>query len=158
MPEILRTGEQTRHPWPEGMFIQGGKSGVVLVRDGENYRTAFVEAFPRGTFLRGEGPTVADAEDKCWEKYQHIANCPAQPEHGPFERRKYRNGSGFCTQCGSWFSAVLPPLPEDPSREPGPLEKLIVALGAREATDPEDGGIESPEVLHSSMDEPEATA
>lgn len=102
------TTEHTRHPWPEGMFIQGGKSGVVFNNDGSSYRTAFVEAFP-DTFLRGEGATIAEAEDACWAKYQHLISCPAHPQHGPFEARNYTNGAGFCTQCGAWFSKVCEP-------------------------------------------------
>lgn len=106
--EILRTGEQAQHPWPEGMFIQGGKSGVVFTPDGD-YRTAFVEAFPDRVFLRGEGATIADAEDACWARYQTLVNCPAHPEHGPFEAREYTNGVGYCTQCGIRFSGVCDP-------------------------------------------------
>ncbi|MDQ0376564.1 hypothetical protein [Amycolatopsis thermophila] len=125
--EIQRTGELTRHPWPADVFLQGGRSGLVFKGDG-TYRTAFVEAFPAGTFLRGEGATVAEAEDAAWRKYQRLAACPAHPDHGPFERRKYRNGSGFCTHCGTWFSGVLPPLPEDPNRTPSRLEQLLNAV------------------------------
>lgn len=43
MPEIQHTSQQAQHPWPDGMFIQGGKSGVVL-NGPDTYRTAFVEA------------------------------------------------------------------------------------------------------------------
>jgi len=115
--KIENTNAEARYPWPEDMFIQGG-NGVVLARDKPEvlYRTKFVEAFPEGTFLRGEGDTLAEAEDKCWAKYQKIVQCPTHPDHGPFERRHYRNGSGYCIHCGSWFSKVLPPLPEDENK------------------------------------------
>jgi hypothetical protein len=126
--EIGRTGEQTQYPWPEDVFVQGGARGLVISRNG-NYGTAFVEAFPAGTFLRGEGATVAEAETACWEQYQRLVACPAHPEHGPFERRNYRNGAGFCIRCGAWFSHLFPELPDDPDREPGPLESLILRLG-----------------------------
>lgn len=108
MADILRTGQQARHPWPEGILIQGGKSGLAY-RDGKGYTTAFVEVGLDRTFLRGEGKTVAEAEDSCWAKYQRLTACPAHPDHGPFEPRDYTNGAGFCTQCGGWFSGVCEP-------------------------------------------------
>ena len=58
---IEHTNEPMRHPWPADCYVQGGDRGVVLTEDG-SYWTAFVEAFP-GTFIRGEGVTIADAED-----------------------------------------------------------------------------------------------
>ena len=109
MTEILRTGVQTRHPWPEGLFIQGGKKGIPSNPQGDDDWTAFVEVSPPGTFLRGEGKTVAEAEDVCWARYQTMVGCPAHPQHGPFEARSYTNGAGFCTQCGTWFSRVCEP-------------------------------------------------
>lgn len=121
---ITRTDHVTQYPWPDGMFIQGGTSGVVF-RKGEPYRTAFVEAFPVGTFLRGEGKTVAEAEDACWAQYQRLTRCPAHPEHGPFEARDYTNGSGFCTRCGGWFSKVLPEQPELADRRPSLMERAL---------------------------------
>jgi hypothetical protein len=122
---IVRTDHATQYPWPADMFLQGGTRGVVFRGDGEPYRTAFVEAFPPGTFLRGEGRTVAEAEDACWAQYQRIAQCPAHPEHGPFEARGYTNGAGFCTQCGSWFSKVLPEQPEPAGRKPSFMDRVF---------------------------------
>ncbi len=95
---IANTSEPARHPWPEDCLIQGGSRGVVF-REGSPYRTAFVEAFP-GTFLRGEGATITEAEDACWAKYERLAACPH--DQG-FDRRHYVNGSGFCRRCGTWF-------------------------------------------------------
>ena len=122
---ILHTSVAMRHPWPEDCFVQGGKSGVVFQRAGGSYRTAFVEAFPFGTFLRGEGETVEAAEDACWAQCERLMACPAHPDHGPFERRQYRNGSGFCTQCGGWFARVLPPLPDDKDEEASLLGRAL---------------------------------
>lgn len=85
------------------MYVQGGGHGLVLVRGGGNYYTAFVEAFPEGTFLRGQGATITDAETACWAKYQRMLQCPAAPEHGPFNPHTYDNGSGYCIRCGIWF-------------------------------------------------------
>lgn len=48
---------------------------------GESRRTAFVEFFPAaGGFLRGEGATVAEAEQACWASYQRLLCCPANPD------------------------------------------------------------------------------
>lgn len=108
---IDHTDVQARHPWPEGVYVQGGKRGLVVMRSGGgSYRTAFVEAFVTGTFIRGEGPTVEEAEDAAWAKYQKVLDCDGtgQP-HGPFEPRHYDNGAGFCTRCGAWFSGVCEP-------------------------------------------------
>jgi hypothetical protein len=116
---IKNTDFEAQHPWPEGMLVQGGESGIVLRQDAPNYTTAFVEAFPN-TFLRGEGKTLAEAEDKVWAQYERLISCPTYPTHGPFERRHYRNGAGYCTSCGGWFTASvtgfeeLPPEPNAP--------------------------------------------
>lgn len=107
--EITRTGEMAKYPWPGDVMIQGGKKGLVFNRDGSDYFTAFVEAFPPGTFLRGEGASVAEAEEKCWAKYQRYVNCDGGGEHGPYEPRHYENGAGFCVKCGGWFSGVCEP-------------------------------------------------
>lgn len=106
---IAHTDQVARHPWPADVFVQGGSKGVVFVRDGQNYRTAFVEAFPAGTFLRGEGETVADAEDACWAKYVRFTQCDGGGQHGPYEPRHYTNGAGFCSKCGTWFMNVCTP-------------------------------------------------
>lgn len=121
---IANTAQFTHHSWPADCTVQGGDRGVVFSRNNshEPYRTAFVEALVAGTFLRGEGATIADAEDSCWAQYQTLINCK---DHGPYERRHYRNGSGFCTKCGTWFPDVLPELPEDPSHESGLFERIF---------------------------------
>lgn len=126
---IANTSEPMRHPWPADVFVQGGALGVV-VRGGEVYRTAFVEAFP-GTFLRGEGATIAEAEDAAWRQYEVLASCDP---HGPYEARQYRNGAGYCVKCGTWFSKVLPEQPEDPDREPSMLERALTGDNGAAAT------------------------
>jgi hypothetical protein len=129
--KIIRTDHDARHPWPEDTFLQGGSCGVVLAESG-NYRTAFVEAFPKApaTFIRGEGATVPEAEDAAWARWQAIAACPAHPGHGPFEPRGYTNGAGYCTRCGSWFPRVLPPQPDPPDRQPSRLELAVTEPAA----------------------------
>lgn len=130
---IRNTDQPIRYPWPDDFFLQGGSCGLVLA-GAESYTTAFVEGSPKGpptpsqpgTFLRGKGETIADAEDALWAKYQTMANCPG---HGPYERRNYRNGAGYCVNCGTWFSKVFDPLPVDPAGEPSELEALFRATG-----------------------------
>jgi hypothetical protein len=124
---IANTTEPARHPWPEDCFVQGGGRGVVFA-EGKTYRTAFVEAFPAGTFLRGEGATIAEAEDACWAQYERLSGCPH--DQG-FDRRDYVNGSGFCRRCGTWFGAAatgFDPLPEycERSRKPSMLERAFL--------------------------------
>ena len=133
MPDrlIANTREPMRHPWPEDCMVQGGAHGVVFgpgCPDGKPYQTAFVEAFPAGTFLRGEGATIAEAEDACWAKYEVLASCPH--DQG-FDRRDYVNGSGFCRRCGTWFGTDvtgLAPLPEyyQPSERQSLMERAIL--------------------------------
>ncbi len=106
---VKNTDHVSPHDWPDDMLVQGGGDGIVLSRGpGGHYRTAFVEAFPGGTFLRGEGKTVADADDACWAQYQRLNAC----EHGPYEPRNYTNGCGFCVKCGMWFTDVCEPAKE----------------------------------------------
>lgn len=71
------------------------------------YTTAFFEAFPRDprTFLRGEGETVAAAEQAAWEQWQNILACPGHE----FEARGYTNGLGFCRHCNMSQSEAIPP-------------------------------------------------
>lgn len=125
---IRNTTEPVRYDWPADTFIQGGARGVVLGGKDGPYRTAFVEAFPERTFLRGEGPTIADAERACWEKYTALLNCPTYPQHGPWERRQFRNGCAFCGSCGGWFArhtTGLAELPDDEDRQPGLADRLF---------------------------------
>jgi hypothetical protein len=110
---INNTSTEAQQDWPEDVFIQGGEHGVVLGGPDGAYQTAFFEAFPGGTFLRGEGTTLAEAEEKCWKQYQIYSACDGNGPHGPYERRAYTNGAGFCTRCGTWMSKVFEPLPED---------------------------------------------
>lgn len=83
--------------------VQGGATGVVIVRDGPGYTTAFVECFPAGSFLRGQGSTVEEADDACWAKLQAYLRCPGHD----WEPRQYRNGSGICALCSQYGHDVL---------------------------------------------------
>lgn len=107
MKQISNTEETSKYPWPENCYVQGGSKGVVLRKE-DSYTTAFVEAFPKSPdcFIRGEGATIEEADDKCWEKYQEIVNCPRHE----FERRDRKDGYGFCKRCGMGKSKVFEPL------------------------------------------------
>ncbi len=128
---VDNTKEIAQFPWPDDCKIQGGSSGIVFSKTKDTYKTAFFEAFPKNpsTFLRGEGATIAEAEENCWKQYEVMTGCS---HSSGFERRKYRNGSGFCVDCGTWFSNVFPKLPEDPNREPSNFEKAFLDPDAAE--------------------------
>lgn len=91
------------YPW--ACYVQCGDHGVVLANP--SYTTAFFEAFPLApaTFIRGEGPTVGEAEAQAWQRWQRILACP---EH-TFVRGVYTSGAGVCTRCGLFQGAVFPP-------------------------------------------------
>lgn len=100
--------------WPEDCKVQGGDKGIVFDKkaEGGSYRTSFFEAFPRNpdTFIRGEGKSMQEAEQKAWEKYQRYLACPADHEDPDnFERRGYKNGAGFCKECGLFRGKMFEP-------------------------------------------------
>lgn len=125
-----------QHDWPLDCKVQGGESGIVFTKPGAlkealadpvkagemvvgivakevrqpHYRTAYFEAFPEsnghGTFLRGEGKSLQEAEDKAWRQWVRVRDC----EHKEFEARRYENGAGFCKACGMFASNVIPPV------------------------------------------------
>lgn len=114
--------------WPEDCQVQAGGSGIVSETDpfsdplkailtvatghipkgSKSYITAFFEAFPHdpSTFIRGEGATVAEAEQHCWNNYQKILNCTKHE----FERRHYKNGYGVCKHCNLGIAKCFEPL------------------------------------------------
>lgn len=78
---------------------------MVFRRAGGAYTTAFVEVAPTSpkTFVRGEGATLAEAEQAAWDKTQRLLACPSHE----FETRGYTNGAGFCRHCGMFASEVF---------------------------------------------------
>ncbi|ACL42296.1 hypothetical protein Achl_4345 (plasmid) [Pseudarthrobacter chlorophenolicus A6] len=85
------------------VFVQGGTEGLVIVPGGKNYRTAFVECATGNSFIRGEGLTLAEADDACWAKLQAFLECTQHL----WEARGYRNGGGFCKLCGQFGARVF---------------------------------------------------
>lgn len=121
---IDNTPHTAVHPWPDDMHIQGGH-GWASPNTGFHDEFFFeADGGQPGTFLRGTGPFMADAETQAWLAWQRMQECPAAPAHGPFEARSYRNGSGYCTRCGTWFSRVLEPDPEFQAR---PITDMLPA-------------------------------
>lgn len=109
-------------PWDESTFCQCGGNGVVFTAGSleeslsdpkeqietiktvigeetqkKHYRTAFFEAFPKNPncFIRGEGKSVQEAEEKAWDKYQKILNCHTHE----WDRRNRTDGYVFCSKC-----------------------------------------------------------
>lgn len=102
---IAHTQFETQHPWPVDCYIQGGSSGVVFSPKG-TYGTAFVEVMGGPvSFLRGEGATVAEAEDAAWDTYRRYQECPGHE----YEAGRYDNGAGICKLCGAFGSRIFTP-------------------------------------------------
>jgi hypothetical protein len=92
-----------KYDWP--CFVQSGDSGVVFSKEG-GYTTAFFEAFPKEPkcFLRGEGKTIEEAEEDCWQRYQKVLTCDHE-----MDRRNRTDGYAYCKHC-SYASTVFEPL------------------------------------------------
>ncbi len=99
-------------PWPQSCGVQAGGKGLVIDTGAPSgsYTTAFFEAFPAepncDTFIRGEGPTVEEAEAKAFAQYEKFSQCS---HASGFERRSYTNGAGFCKDCGMFKSKAFEP-------------------------------------------------
>lgn len=94
-------------------FVQGGETGVVFSHK-RNYTTAFVEAFPKiegmGTFIRGEGDDVKNAEKQCWEKYQRMIECKPHDWSRNVHGTLRDDGYAQCTKCKMSTSDALSPI------------------------------------------------
>lgn len=93
--------------WPDDCMVQWGSHGAVLCKNKPSYTTAFFEAFPRDpdTFIREEGSTIAEAEEDAFKQFTRFAGC----EHLEYEKRRYKNGCGFCIACGMFKTNVFEP-------------------------------------------------
>lgn len=90
--------------WPEDCTVQWG-NGIIP-------STPFFEAFPKGTFIRGEGPDIAAAERQAFEKYQRDLACAhVWGRHRP-GRETYLNGAAFCRRCGGFRGQMFPEVRE----------------------------------------------
>jgi hypothetical protein len=98
-----------RCEWPGDTLVQWGRSGLVLGR--KPYTTAFFEAFPdesltgSGGFIRGEGATLEEAEDKAFAKFTREIDC-----NHLWGRETYTNGGQLCRHCRAFRSGHIQPL------------------------------------------------
>lgn len=87
-----------RHDWTGDTVVQWGARGIVLGRN--PYNTAFFEAFPDrkvtagGGFIRGEGATIEEAEDKAYARFVKQNACSHL-----WGREHYRNTGQLCRHC-----------------------------------------------------------
>lgn len=88
--------------WPEECMVQWGHGLVPAV--------PFFEAFPAGSFIRGEGDTIADAERDAFAQYQRDMGCRhIWGRHRPGTKdHTYTNGAAFCRKCGGFRSGMFP--------------------------------------------------
>lgn len=96
--EMGHSGEKEYHcqkEWADDVSLQCGSKGVVLKKEG-GYTTAFFEIFISGTYLRGEGKTIEDAETNVYEKYRPMLEC--KDHH--FEQVGRQDRDGVCSHCG----------------------------------------------------------
>ncbi len=72
----------------------------------------FFEAFPTGTFIRGEGGTIAAAELDAFRQYATDQACAHQwgrtRLHANGGLTVYANGAGWCRKCGAYRSQMFP--------------------------------------------------
>ncbi|CDO35036.1 hypothetical protein [Novosphingobium sp. KN65.2] len=86
--------------WPEDCMVQWG-NGLIPA-------TPFFEAFPKGTFIRGEGATIAEAELRAFEQYQRDLACDHVWGRQRPGRDCYTNGAGWCRKCGGFRGSMFP--------------------------------------------------
>jgi hypothetical protein len=99
----LETPYEPSCAWPEDCRVQWGH-GIVPA-------TPFFEAFPAGSFIRGEGATIAEAEAKAFADYQRTIGCDhVWGRHRPGTTTTYTNGAAFCRKCGGFKASMVPPL------------------------------------------------
>ena len=153
MPIIARHHQFDRTPnrrsdyvpacaWPDDCTVQWGANGVVISGN-TTYRTAFFEAFPailkdsgEPGFFRGEGTTVEDAEQDCFEHFRQSSACTHVWGRGFKVRQKltkikngverpklrgetvYTNGGALCRKCGAFCMKFRPVVDLDEWKKP----------------------------------------
>lgn len=91
---------EPRRAWPKDCTVQWGH-GIIPA-------TPFFEAFIPGTFIRGEGETIADAEDRAFERYESEKTCGHIWGRQRPGGQLYTNGAGWCRKCGAFRSGMFP--------------------------------------------------
>lgn len=88
--------------WPEDCTVQWGHGIIPAV--------PFFEAFPKGTFIRGEGADIAEAEQKAFEQYQRALACDHKWGRQRPGGELYTNGAGWCRKCGGFRGRMFKPI------------------------------------------------
>lgn len=80
------------------IHVQGG-NGIVIgwIKGAPTRETAFVECFPEGAFIRGEGATVPEADEDCWAKLRAYLDCPGHQ----WVPNKPTAPAGTCSVCST---------------------------------------------------------
>ena len=88
--------------WPEDCTVQWGHGIIPAV--------PFFEAFIPGTFIRGEGKDIAEAEERAFAQYIKEHGC----DHIWGRQRPggnlYTNGAGWCRRCKAFRTKMFPPI------------------------------------------------
>lgn len=95
--------------WGDDVRVQWGYCGVSINRKEQTVTPvkSFFEAFPpapNNTFLRGEGDSVHDAEDRAFTQYEKMMACPQHE----WDRRGRTDGYAYCKLCGMSQMALEP--------------------------------------------------
>ena len=88
--------------WPDDCTVQWGHGIIPAV--------PFFEAFPPGTFIRGEGATIAEAEQSAYAQYQRDIACDHVWGRHREGRGTYTNGAGWCRKCGGFRGRMFNPI------------------------------------------------
>lgn len=86
-------------PWPDDCMVQWGHGIIPAV--------PFFEAFPPGTFIRGEGADIAEAERKAFAQFESEFLCAHHWGRHLEGRGTYLNGAGFCRKCGAFRGTMF---------------------------------------------------
>lgn len=95
---------EPQQPWPDDCTVQWG-NGIIPA-------TPFFEAFIPGTFIRGEGATIGEAEAKAFAQYRSEQECDHLWGRQRPGRQLYTNGAGWCRRCGAFRANMFKPIAE----------------------------------------------
>lgn len=88
--------------WPDDCTVQWGHGLIPAV--------PFFEAFIPGTFIRGEGKDIEEAERKAFAQFEREALCDHLWGRQRPRRALYTNGAGWCRKCGAFRSSMFQPI------------------------------------------------
>lgn len=93
--------------WPAGIHMSPYNYGDAVIEAGYRLkageRTAYVKCTLPGVFILGRGITIEYADDEAWAQLQAYRACPGHE----WQARGYREGTGFCTHCGTTGIKVI---------------------------------------------------